>query len=533
MRLRKGMTALAAASLLLVAAAGCGSNGNNDSGNASPSGSAPASGASPSGSAGSSAEAPAQKLDPVTLKIVIPGDRPPDMDAVIKEAEDRMKDTINVKLDVVFVPFSDLAQKTQVMLASGEDVDLIFDAPWLHMNQMVSAGYYEPLEDLIAKYGQDAVKVRSQEMFDANTFQGKVYAMPMANSHLAGRTYLVRKDLREKYGLPPIQTYDDLIKFAYKVKENDKDVIPLLAYGQGAQTDVTWGSFRAFMEYDPQFLESDALGQSLVLYYKNNDGKVYNLFDEMEPKIWSWIEDARKLYTDGLIDPDVLAIKDVDSVINSGKVAVAVHNEYGVPSALQSALAQNVPGAELEPVTFVKMEPGANISNFKQANFLAIPKVSKNKERAMMFLNWTAQKDNYDLLAYGIEGKDYEKIGDDKYKPIGTGYPAFGYAWVWNPTMERINADYDDDTVAHYKFTQDAANLTPSILTGFSFDPTPVTNEITLYNTVADKYYNSIFDGVVDPDATWAKFKKEAEGNVKKIQIELQRQIDEFLASKK
>ncbi|GIO15704.1 ABC transporter substrate-binding protein [Cohnella xylanilytica] len=531
MRMGKSVATMAAASLVLAALAGCSSK-SNDSGGSSP-------GASGTGNASPSATAPASdsgsgsaKLDPVTLKIVLPGDRPADMDAVIKEAEKRMADTINVKLDVVFVPWSDLAQKTQVMLASGEDVDLIFDAPWLHIQQMISAGYFEPLEDLLAKYGQDAVKVRSQQMFDANKFQGKIYALPMGNTHLAGRTYLVRKDLREKYGLPPIRTYDELIQFAYKVKENEKDVIPLLAYGQGSSTDVSWGAFRAFMEYDPQILRSDALGQSLVLYYKNNDGKVYNLFDEMEPRVWSWIQDARKLYTDGLIHPDILALKDIDSVIQSGKVAVAVHNEFGVPSSMAAAIAANAPGAELEPVTFVKMEKGANITNFQQANFLAIPKVSKHKERAMMFLNWTAQKDNYDLLAYGIEGKNFEKIGDDQYKQLDANYPPFGYAWVWNPTLDRLNAGFDEETIAHYKFNKDASNLTPSVLTGFSFDPTPVMNEITLYNTTADKYYNALFDGVVDPDSTWAKFKKEAEGNAKKIQIELQRQIDEFLANK-
>lgn len=525
MILRKGLTAAAATALLLATAA-CGSN-SNDAGNAAGSGASAS--AAPSGASGTSSA----KLDPVTLKIVVPGDRPADMDAVIKEAERRMQGTINVKLNLVFVPWSDLAQKTQVMLASGEDVDLIFDAPWLHMDQMISAGYYEPLEDLLDKYGQDAVKVRSQQMFDANKFQGHIYALPLGNTHLAGRTYLVRKDLREKYGLPPIQTYDDLIKFAYKVKENEKDIVPLLAYGQSGQKDVSWGAFRAFMEYDPQLLRSDALGQSLVLYYKNNDGKVYNLFDEMEPRVWSWIEDARKLYTDGLIHPDVLAIKDVDSVINSGKVAVAVYNEFGVPSSISAALAQNAPGAELEAVTFIKMEKGQNITNFKQANFQAIPKVSKHKDRAMMFLNWAADKDNYDLLAYGIEGKNYEKIGDDQYKQIGSGYSYFPYAWIWNPTTDRLNAGFDEESIKHYRFNKDASNLTPSVLTGFSFDPAPVINEISLYNATEDKYYNSLFDGVTDPDETWAKFKKEAEGNAKKIQIELQKQIDAFLASKK
>jgi len=520
MKKRKIMTVVLAFMVVMASMIGCSSKENEPSKANSP------------GNTGEASKGAAEKLAPVTLKIVLPGDRPADMDLVIKEAEARMADTLNVKLDVVFVPWSDLAQKTQVMLASGENVDLIFDAPWLHMEQMVSSGYYEPLEDLLEQYGQDAVKARSQQMFDANKFQGQIYALPLGNTHLAGRTYLVRKDLREKYGLPPIKTYEELIQFAYKVKENEKDMIPLLAYGQPGQKDVSWGAFRAFMEYDPQILRSDALGQSLVLYYKNNDGKVHNLFDEMEPRIWSWVEEARKLYTDGLIHPDILALKDVNSVIESGKIGVAIYNEFGVPTQIGNAVAQNVPGAELEAVTFIQNEPGKNITNFKQANFQAIPKVSKNKERAMMFLNWTAQKENYDLLAYGIEGTHYKAVGDDQYEQLGSGYAYFPYAWIWNPTTDRLNAGFDPETIAHYQFNKNADNLTSSILTGFSFDPGPVMNEISLYNAVEDKYYNALFNGVFDPEDQWNKLKSEGEAYVKKIQMELQKQIDAFLAQK-
>src|SRR4051812_35735852 len=70
--------------------------------------------ASSSAEPSSSASETTQKLDPVTLKIMIPGDRPANMDAIIAEAEKRMADTQNVKLDVTFVPWADLAQKTQV-----------------------------------------------------------------------------------------------------------------------------------------------------------------------------------------------------------------------------------------------------------------------------------------------------------------------------------------------------------------------------------------------------------------------------------
>lgn len=470
------------------------------------------------------------KLAPVTLKIIIPGDRPADMDLIIEEAERRMADTINVKLDVVFVPWSDLASKTQVMLASGENVDLIFDAPWLHMEQMIAAGYYEPLEELLEKYGQDAVAVRSEQMFEANKFQGHIYALPLGNSHLNGRTYLVRKDLREKLGVPEIKTYEDLIAFAYKVKESEKDIIPILAKGLPGQKDQAWGAFRSFMTFEPELLRSDALGQSIILHYKNNDGKVYNLFDQMDPMVWSWIEEARKLYTEGLMHPDVLAIKDADTIFEAGNVAIYATNDFGVPTSIATAIHQNVPDAEVEAVTFMPLEKGKVTTNFKQANFQAIPKVSKNKERAMMFLNWTAQKENYDLLAYGIEGKHYEAIGDDQYRSLpDSKYGFFPFAWVWNPTLDRLNAGFDPVSIEHYKFNANADNLIASVLTGFSFNPEPVANEVSLYNAIEDKYYSSLFNGVTDPEETWNKLKAEGEGYLKIIQDELQKQIDEFL----
>lgn len=66
-----------------------------------------------------------EQLEPVTLKIILPGDRPADMNMVIAEAEKRMEGTLNVKLDVVFYPFSDMKQKMETALAAGEEIDCI------------------------------------------------------------------------------------------------------------------------------------------------------------------------------------------------------------------------------------------------------------------------------------------------------------------------------------------------------------------------------------------------------------------------
>jgi putative aldouronate transport system substrate-binding protein len=458
---------------------------------------------------------------------MIPGDRPKDFDAVQAEAEKRMAGTLNVKLNVVFVPWADLAQKTQVTLSSGEDVDLIFDAPWLHMSQMIAGGYYEPLDELLSKYGPNIISTRSQEMIDANKFGGKIMAIPLSNAYLSGRTYYVRKDIREQLGFPEIKTYDDLIKFAYLVKEKRPDITPIISQNSGA---ISWANFRKFFDYQSQIKDTQ-LGTDGVLYHKNNDGKVYNMFDEKDPTMWGWFLDARKLYQDKLIYQDVLSVKNSMEVFKSGKAAIINTNDFGVNADVESAVKKI--GGEVEAVTFFSTEKGANITDFKAWNFLAVPAVSKNKERAIMFLNWANEKDNYDLLAYGIQGKNWEPVGDDRYKKLNDGYGFFPFAWIWNPTYDRMLDSLDEKTVALNKFIADADNFTPDILTGFTFDSAPVANEVAQFNTIRDKYIAALGNGVVDPETAFEKYKSEAYALTKKIQVEYQKQIDAFLAAKK
>ena len=89
------------------------------------------------------------------------------------------------------------------------------------------------------------------------------------------------------------------------------------------------------------------------------------------------------------------------------------------------------------------------------------------------------------------------------------------------------------ETIALNKFTANGDNFTPSKLSGFTFDSAPVANEIAQLNTIRDKYMDPIYSGVVDPDSYWSKYKSEGEAAVKKIQTEMQKQIDTFLAAKK
>jgi large subunit ribosomal protein L7Ae len=76
---------------------------------------------------------------------------------------------------------------------------------------------------------------------------------------------------------------------------------------------------------------------------------------------------------------------------------------------LQSA----VPEGEIETFSEWQYVPGMHDSDYKVYNFLAVPKISKNKERAIMLLDWSnSSQEIYDLFAYGI--KDVTTLVESK-----------------------------------------------------------------------------------------------------------------------
>lgn len=511
--MKTGLAAVMVLVLLLAALAACSSKGTTEAESA------------PSAAADRTAAAP---LDPVTLKIVIPGDRPADMDTVLAEAERRMKDTVNVKLDVVFVPWADVQAKTQLMLSTGEAIDLMFDAPWNNMEQMIAGGYYEPLDDLLNTYGPNVLATQSQLTWDANKRNGKIMAIPLGVSNFQGFSFVMRSDILEQLGNPPLNSYEDVIELAYTVKEKYPDLVPYVPHTEYPAT------FRAL---DKSALDGWTNAQRLVLHYVlyrvGNNGKILNLFDEMLPEFWDGVLEARKLYQDKIIYQDVMSDKEKNSLGNNGKAFMMDYNAFEATASDQLALSNNVPGATWTSVIFFELTPKKYTSTFAQANFIAVPKASKNKERAIRFLNWVHESQaNYDLLAYGIEGVNWEPVGERQYKPLTPDkYPWFPYGWIWNPKYDRLNSDLDEEQLKYYDFTYNADNFEKDALTGFAFDTTAVQNEIAQFNTLVSTYYIPIMYGILEPEKAWEELKREGYASVKKVQEEMQKQIDAFLQS--
>lgn len=503
-----------------------------------------------SSSSGSTDSASPSSTDPVTLKVMLFGDKPVDMDKVLAEFSNRSKDTLNTTLDIEFNPAADHKQKTKLKLAAGEAVDLMFDAPWMNLNQNISQGFYQELDHYFNNDEYPGLKKAfSQEFLDANKVNGHIYAIPITNMFYDSEVIYIRKDLREKYGLAPIQSYDDLKTYLDKVKENEPEMIPFALMGdrgffkmfgnEDPQTQVrtepyaisgTGTTFNLILSEDQKtVLGATTLGDPEEEYAKypapfNNSDYFYGNNDT-------------KVEWNQYVQKDVLNEKDPGALFTSGKSAANEGTINGYAS-MRDRLKTAVPEAELEFFVYNSkirnLEKGAIGTEYKAWNDLVIPATSKNADRTMKFLDWLfANQENHDLFELGIEGTHWSKSGEKEYRSTDNtqNYAFPGYELTWNPTLSRISADNSEDAMKliTYQTQNDTYYKLP--LSGFVFNTEPVKTEIAKLQPKAATLDPIIKNGL---DANWresaAGMNKELRNlGLEKVREELVKQAQAFL----
>lgn len=470
---------------------------------------------------------------PYTIQGIFPGDTPMDFDMVLREAEKRMAGTVNAKLDFTFIPWSDYGNKVKLKFAGGDAFDLHLNAPWLHMNELISQGALEPWDELLQKHAPNAKGKFPPNWFEANLFGGKIMGIPLGNTLGLLRGVYIRKDLREKYGLAKPDSFASYETYLRTVAKNEPGVIPL-----------TWEGSRFSME---EFFVGPPNGLAYIFGQNTARVLIYEDAKEIKPILpiyedpaeLEWIQMVRRWYVDGLVDPDVLSMMDEKGAFNSGRAASAKGDAH-LMSPVQSVLEQAKPGATAEFVHFYGggFKPKI-LSSFQQWNFLCLNAKSANKETVTRFIDWIyADHANYELLQLGIKGKHWVDTGNMTFDypsgvTLATSYNFPGYVLLFNPLYDRDYAKALPEELQWKKVLKDPNDYVASRLMGFNAGYESIKAEITQVSAVWPEVVFPLLAGVVDPAEGIAKAKKalEAAGYLKIVE-EARRQVATHLGKK-
>lgn len=512
---------LAALSGLLIALTACSSGGNSGSSpSASPSGSSAAS-SSASASAGASASAPA--LDPVKLVWYFPlNSAQSDLNTVQDAVNKITQAKINATIEMKPIDFGEYDQRMNTIAASGESFDIAWTSNWtFDYVGNVNKDLFAPLDDLLDQYGSELKASLPDFMWEQVKVNGKIYGVPNYQSVTGREGYIVPQEAIDKYGLDlsTVKKFEDIEPLLAKIKAADPKVSPIAMDRNGM-----FGYF-----VNAQGMDTLPITSNPPIGFHNDDGtlKLFNVY--ASPEFKHYLEVVRSWYQKGYINKDAPTIKSVDDLTKAGRALITYSNGLN-------------PGAEVsvsnsrynsKPVVFAPLTDFLVSSNPGIATVNAIGKNSKNPERAMMFLNLlNTDKELFNTVAYGVEGKHYEKIGDNTIRIKQDGGYAPNSSWVFGDTFNGYLLEGQaPDTFEVQKSTNESAK--PTLIVGFKFDPAPVTTEIANVQSVLDEYLPGLSTGAIDPDKKLQDFlDRLQQAGIDKILTEAQKQVDAWKAQK-
>lgn len=339
------------------------------------------------------------------VRYVVPGTAKPLMDDVINKVNEKLiADGVNVKLEINYIPWDAWDQKTNLMLSTGEEFELlqVMENGTVPVGSYVGRGALQPLDDLIDQYGPDLKKLIPDYAWEGAKINGKIYSIPAlwryetSGSGEMG-TLGYRKDLLEKAGVSFPQTAEDFIATAEKMQKiADKNLY--------VQTEA---------DGSPNFLHRTYDSWPFYVDYRDSIVKV-----DQKGNVTSWLEseefkkDAdffRQLYEKKLINPDILTYKkeERDKAMGLGDFL------FSTNGALYSSVtvAKNNPTAVVAEDYLASDKPLLQFFAFGNTN--SVPVTTKHPEASIKFLNWLySNKDNHNLFLYGEEGTHYTKSGE-------------------------------------------------------------------------------------------------------------------------
>jgi len=459
-------------------------------------------------SRGAEAQSSSAKLDPVELIWYYPQfGAHPDQRLVNDAVNEITRAKLNATVDLRPIDFANYEQKLNTIVASGEQMDIVWTSNWLFQwESNAKKGVFQPLDDLLGSYGKQLLASMDKKYWNGGKLGGKQYAIPNYQISAMRPSLVIQKRFIDKYKLDvtKIKRLEDIEPFLKQIKEGETGIVPF-GTTRGTYTNLLYGiDWR-------------------VPVYRNDSTPT--VLPDVTPEMRANFALMHRWYMSGYINEDAATLKDAADAYSKGNTAVWFDITGKPGSEVEFKAADGGYDVQLVPLARSVFGGAGNSMN-------AIGRTSAHPDRAVMLLELVnTDKALYNLLVYGIEGKHYTKTTGN-FIQLNTDAGYFTNTdWVFGD----IRGEYLPEGTSPDKIEQTIrANEEASVsaFEGFEFDSDPVKTEIANVRAVNDEYYAALATGTIDPE----RFMPEYEDKLKKagsdvIVREKQRQLDAWLAA--
>jgi len=370
----------------------------------------------------------------VTIRAII---RPDEGENVAIYSKKFTEET-GINVDVTFVGWAEIHDKTVTTLAGGGGgYDIVF-IPGANAAEFQAGGWFEPVDDLIPANERDQWLQSVVDLYTGP--DGHLFAMPWysGGAHMAYNTEIIEK---AGVDVSAIKTWDDLAAACKVVQEKKAAEFcfsPSAKYPGNMY--FNWGTM--VLGFGGEFFDKD--GNPI---FQNTDAAV---------KAWQWLADGVKA---GYVDPAGVALDDYETLIEfgSGKTAFLLNSTWSVTQANKPDLSK-IPGK----VGYMLI-PGSGIAphaQFMYAGGLGLLKTSEHKDEAKQFLKYlTGEQPQKDHAIQGANAPTRVALFKD---------PDIPKAWTgFDVIAEQLNyGEFPPQVPWLEEFRHSAASATQDVIAG-------------------------------------------------------------------
>ena len=339
----------------------------------------------------------------------------------LRFAQENFGDPNHIKIE--FVPVSRWEEEdtlTRLMGASSApDLCMTYSG---NLDGWILDGAVKPLGDLVDEYGANLTAFLGDELlsYGIKTVNGTedLYLIPARRISVANVGNFIRQDWLDELGMEKPTTIEELTEYLYAAKDANLGGEITCPFNFGLYKQDPLINVKRFT--DP-FIEFSKVTEEDWFAYSENH--------EMLPGSKEGYRWLNQLYNDGLMpegfEVDDGTIADRNRVMGyTGFFTEQPDQPWRTDRNFSIELKKNV-GENAEWVTvncFANIEDGRTLHDIYQANGLSvfIPYWVEDDVAvaAVMYLDWMAQPENMFVLQNGIEGINFDYLGEDGI-PVG------------------------------------------------------------------------------------------------------------------
>ncbi|MDD4797840.1 MAG: DUF3502 domain-containing protein, partial [Eubacteriales bacterium] len=410
-----------------------------------------------------------------------------------------------------------------VLLTSGEQIDGIFAANWANFYSYAASGAFTDLTDLIPTYAPNTKTQLTDQMWSEGSVDGKIYAIGTNYKEYTPGGFIYREDWRKELGCAPITSIETAEAYFRAVKEQ-KGITPLNGTANGI-------ILRMNVWYGGDFYHI-AGEESLIVKVKGYDTPRNVVSMVHDESYMAMAKRAAQWAKEGFWPADAINSQTgTDVTLKAGTGAAHQCNPAGARGIIQEQTIQGNP-AEFEYFCYTELT-GVAVANISSNNCFAVPKSAKYPERTVAAVDYIrSDRDAYNIIFYGIEGKHYSVTAEGKLQVPAEGQdPTVVKGWDYanwnfrNPEMF-INpvVDWDKwESLNEHFETQYKDN----IHWPFYLNKDPIATELAAMAQVTAEYDNQIIYGMgADPEKMVNDYRAALEkAGLQKVIDEVSRQL--------